>query len=314
MGFGREGMTKGRKYSIIGFMTESRDYSSERVLSRFFLTVFLGAMILGPILFFALDRIFPLPFHRAMDRALLVSALAALGLARSQVDLRAWWRWDGGAWKQALLGLGIALVSTQLILGLEAAFVGLTWLPLTSKETHHVIFTAIVAAIFVPLAEETLFRGFIQTQLVRGLGARWGCFLGALIFMLAHFLKVPVVFDRAPVHAWSGMAAFGAAFLPVLHGDFLGARGLNLLLIGLVLGATFLRTGTLWLNYGLHGGWIVALLVVSGLTRPAATVSFWGGDNLSTPLTTIVLVLLGFWLWLFYRRPSPEPDPGATAP
>ena len=100
----------------------------------------------------------------------------------------------------------------------------------------------------------------------------------------------------------------------MLHGDFLNGRGLNLLLIGLVLGATFLRTGTLWLNYGLHGGWVFALLLMLGLTRPATQGSFWGGDLLSTPLTTVVLLLLGFWLWLVYRQPSPEPEPGATAP
>jgi membrane protease YdiL (CAAX protease family) len=247
-----------------------------------------------------------------MDRALLFSALAALGFAWPRLDLRAWWR--GDAWKHALLGLGIALVSSQLILGLDAALAGLTWAPVTPHDAHRLIFTAIVAALLVPLAEETLFRGFIQTELVRGMGPRCGCFFGALIFMLAHFIKVPVEFDHAPVHAWSGATALGAAFLPVLHGDFLGGRGLNLLLIGLLLGGAFLRSGTLWLNYGLHGGWILVLLLVSGLTRPTVKDSFWSGDLLSTPLTTAVLVLLGFWLWLFYLRPLPEPAPGANAP
>jgi membrane protease YdiL (CAAX protease family) len=314
-GVDRLRMTQKEKYCMIGFVPASRPSSAASVLLRFFAVLFVGAIILGPLLFFSVRGFFPLPFHRAMDRALLISALAALGFVWPRVDLRAWWPFDSGAWKQALLGLGIALVSTQLILGLEVAFAGLGWAQVTTHDAHRILFTAIVAALLVPFAEETIFRGFIQTKLVRGLGAHGGIVFGALIFMLAHFLKVPAGFDHAPVHGWSGASALGAAFLPVLQGQFLDGRGLNLFLLGLILGGLFLRWGTLWLNYGLHGGLILALILASGLTRPAVQGAFWAGDGLlSSLLTSAVLVLLGFWLWFFYRRHWPESDPGPTAP
>jgi membrane protease YdiL (CAAX protease family) len=287
-GVDRLRMTQKEKYCMIGFVPASRPSSAASVLLRFFAVLFVGAIILGPLLFFSVRGFFPLPFHRAMDRALLISALAALG---------------------------IALVSTQLILGLEVAFAGLGWAQVTTHDAHRILFTAIVAALLVPFAEETIFRGFIQTKLVRGLGAHGGIVFGALIFMLAHFLKVPAGFDHAPVHGWSGASALGAAFLPVLQGQFLDGRGLNLFLLGLILGGLFLRWGTLWLNYGLHGGLILALILASGLTRPAVQGAFWAGDGLlSSLLTSAVLVLLGFWLWFFYRRHWPESDPGPTAP
>jgi hypothetical protein len=108
----------------------------------------------------------------------------------------------------------------------------------------------------------------------------------------------------------------GAAFLPVMHGDFIGGKGLNLFLVGLILGGLFLRSGSLWMNAGLHGGWIFGLLLFSGLTRPAEppSVSCFGGDILSSLATTVVLVLVGLWLWRFYRHPSNSPGTGENAP
>ena len=284
-------------------------------LLLFFAVLLVGAMILGPVLYFACNALFPLPFHRAMDRALLFSALGALIVASPRLHLRAWWPLDAQAWKQALLGLALALVSTQLILGLQMSVVGLAWTPLSTHDEHRVILTALVAALLVPLAEETIFRGFLQTELIHRLGWRGGWILTALLFAVAHFIKIPVELDHAPVHAWSGVTALGAAFLPLLQGAFLGGRGLNLLLIGLLLGGAFLRAGTLWLNYGLHGGWIFALLLASGLTQPAVKTSFWwGGGLLDSPLTSLVLLLLGWWLWRFYLPPWLESESGANAP
>lgn len=285
------------------------------VLLLFFIVLLGGAVVLGPILFFACNAIFPLPFHRAMDRGLLFSALGALALVWPLIDLRAWWPPNDKAWKHALLGLAIALVATQLILGLQMAVVGLSWATPSTRDEGRIILTAVVAALLVPVAEETIFRGFVQTQLVRGLGARVGCLLGAVIFLLAHFFKIPVELDHGPVHWWSGATAIGDAFLPIAHLEFLSGRGLNILLLGLLLGGAFLRSGTLWFNYGLHGGFILALLLVSGLTRPIAKGSlWWGGGILDSPLTSIVLLLLGWWLWLFFLRPSTDSGPGANAP
>lgn len=280
------------------------------MLLRFCVTLFLGAIVLGPLIFFALHRW--VPFHRAMDRALLVSALAALAWAWPQLQWSAWWPWRRNAISQVLLGLFIALLSVQTILALDAGMGGLKWAVLTASARTHVFLSAAIAALLVPVAEETIFRGFLQTELSRRLGFRWGWLLAALVYALAHFLRIPDWVDRAPVHLWSGASALGAAFLPLAHGDFFSGRGANLLLIGLILGGMFRRTGTLWLNYGLHAGWIVGLLLASGLSRPAR-VTWWTGDGLlSSPLTTLVLAVLGWWLWRFYRRPQPLPGTGAA--
>jgi membrane protease YdiL (CAAX protease family) len=278
---------------------------------RFFLTLFLGAMVVGPVLFLVLGKW--VAFHKLMNRALLVCALAAMASTWSRLRLREWWPWDRRAIGQVLLGLFIAFISVQTILGLEVAFGGLAWTGATPARLAGLISTAIIAAILVPLTEETIFRGFLQTEFSRRIGAWGGWLLAALVFALSHFLKVPESFDHIPVRWWSGVLAVAAAVKFMCSGGILSGQGLNYFLIGLILGGIFWRTGVLWLNYGLHAGWIVGQQLTSGLTHPTPARSIWtGSDLLGSPLTTLVLVLLGFWLWLFFRRPPPEPPPDSV--
>jgi membrane protease YdiL (CAAX protease family) len=286
------------------------------VLPLFFLALFLGAMLLGPIFFWGLSWITPIPFHRAMDRALLLSALAALGLFWSRLPLAQLWPWNSDAWKQVLLGLFIAAVSAQAILGCKLAVDGIPLLPLDVPAIASRVLLALVAALLVAPLEETIFRGFLQRELIERLGWRPGWIIAAAIFMLAHFVKVPEELDPLPVHPWSGITAIGDAFLPLAHGDFFCGAGLNLFLLGLILGGIFLRSGSLWVNAGLHGGFILAQLLFSGLTRPVPRHDFifGGGDIVSSPITSLVFILLGLWLWLFYRHPSILPETGENAP
>jgi membrane protease YdiL (CAAX protease family) len=254
-----------------------------------------------------------------MDRALLISAVASLALFWSGIPLPKLWLWNGDAWKQLLLGYFIAAVSIQAMIGANLALAGFTSAHLSGDKMAERVALALVAALIAPPLEETIFRGFIQRELSQGLGWRAGWMLAAFIFMLAHFLKIPVELDREPVHLWSGATALGAAFAQFGH-DLLRpdntGKAANLLLVGLILGGVFLRSGTLWMNAGLHSGWIFGLLLFTGLTRPVEPpyVSWFGTDILSSFSTTVVLVLLGLWLWRFYRHPSILPENGENAP
>jgi membrane protease YdiL (CAAX protease family) len=289
------------------------------VLPVFLLTILVGAILLGPLIYFGVGVVWPLPFHRAMDRALLVSAVAALGLFWTRVPLAELWPWNRGTWKELLLGYFIAAVSIQAMIGFNLALSGFTSAHLNAGQAWGRVLLALVAALLAPPLEETVFRGFVQRELVAGLGWRAGWIFAAVIFMLAHFLKIPVMLDHEPVHLWSGATALGAAFVNFGRDLFLPqnlGKEVNLLLIGLILGGIFLRSGSLWMNAGLHSGWIFGLLLFTGFTRPVEPpyVDGFGGDILSSLSTTVVLVLLGIWIWRFYRHPSivPEPGPGTA--
>ena len=288
--------------------------SGKKPLILFFLVIFLGAMVLGPLLYFALAGFYP--FHRVMDRALLITAVAALGLFWSRISLRELWPLESAAWQQLLFGWAVALVSAQALIGFDLALVGFTNSHLPVGDIVKLFLKALAAALIVPLLEETVFRGFLQTELIGRLGLRLGWLLAAAIFTLAHFLKIPPELDHQSVHLWSGITAVGAACETVSHGSFLCVKGLNLFLIGLILGGTFLRCGTLWFNAGLHGGWIFALLLFTGLTKPAEAPAFvWlAGDLPSNPLTSVILILLSLWLVSFYQPRCVTPENGENAP
>jgi membrane protease YdiL (CAAX protease family) len=293
------------------------------ILLRFFLALFVGAMVLGPLIYFVTRGHFV--FHRVMDRALMIAALAALALAWPRLDFRGWWPLRRWAAMQVLLGLLIAFISLQTIFAVDFAFGGIAWLNLSSHDRTKIILTTLLAALLVPPAEETIFRGFLQTEFVSRFGWRAGWTVAALVYALAHFLKIPDTIDSQPVHVWSGVTAIGDSFqtlgaslhamvAPANAAEIYPGKLVNLTLIGLILGGTFRRTGNLWLNYGLHGGWIVGLFIAIKMTRPAQ-VSIWTGEDLvSSPLTSLVLLLLGWWLWRYYRRPQPEPETGPRAP
>ena len=272
-------------------------------------------MVLGPILYFAIRPFYPIPFHRAMDRALMVSALAALSLVWSRIPFRELWPREG-AGMGLLVGYALALVSAQAFLGAYLACCGFTNSGLSLVQIGARVLMALVAALLVPPLEETLFRGFLQGEMTRGLGRYWGWWLTAVIFMLAHFFKVPTDLDGQPVHVWSGVTAIGAAFGQIGQGTFVCGKGLNLFLLGLILGGIVLRTGSLWVNAGLHSGMILLMLLFTGLARPIdpPRIPWLGGDILSSFVTTVVFVLLGLWLWRFYRHPSDVPGNGANAP
>jgi membrane protease YdiL (CAAX protease family) len=301
----------------IASSTSRMAFRGKYILPVFLLVLFLGAMILGPLIYFGMQVIWPIPFHRAMARGLLISALAAIALVAPQLPLAKLWPWNGDAWKQVLLGFVMAAVSIQAILGLYLATAGFTSSHLSAGTAVGRVLLAVVAAVLLPPLEETLFRGFLQRELVRGIGWRAGWILAAAIFALAHFLKVPVDLDKQPVHLWSGVPAMGAAFTNLgqtLAEEQNAGKAVNLFLIGLILGGIFLRSGNLWVNYGLHGGWILGMLLFTGFAHRTdpPRIAWFGGDILSSLATTLVLLLAGLWLWRFYRHPSvqPEPTPG----
>jgi membrane protease YdiL (CAAX protease family) len=283
------------------------------LLPAFFLVLLVGTAALGPLFYFVAGHVHPVPFHRAMDRALLIAALLALVMAWPRLTFRQWWPPERAGW-ELFLGLLMALVSAQAMIGIGLANSGFVFNSLSGSEIMVRIGMALSAALIVSLLEETLFRGFLQSELTALGGGSIGWLGTATVFMIAHFLKIPSSLDSQPVHATSGFAALAAAFGPLGQGAFLSGKGLNLFLIGLILGGLVLRSGSgsLWVNAGLHSGWVFIMLLWTGLTQPAEhpTLPWLGGDIVSNFGTTLVLLLLALWVWRFFRNPSNTPEAG----
>jgi membrane protease YdiL (CAAX protease family) len=139
------------------------------------------------------------------------------------------------------------------------------------------------------MLEEAAFRGYPFQRLVDGLAG------------LDRHFHLPVGTGAIVVLS----ILFGAGHLGNPHASFFGV--LNTVLVGVLLSVAYLRTRALWLPYGIHLGWNVALgmvfgLPVSGFTmfsvlvKGTASGPKWltGGDyGLEASLTGAVVILLG---------------------
>jgi len=144
----------------------------------------------------------------------------------------------------------------------------------------------ILVLIFGAVAEEMMFRGYPFQRMEEAIGAVGAIAVFSVLFALVHLTNP------------------GASPLGLL----------NTVLIGLVLAIAYLRTRALWLCWGIHFGWNVALgllfgLPVSGLrlfnvvVRGTTTGPRWltgGSYGLEASLPGVFAVLVGLlvvWKW-----------------
>jgi membrane protease YdiL (CAAX protease family) len=104
--------------------------------------------------------------------------------------------------------------------------------------------------VVAPFGEEILFRAFATTAWARGLGARRGVLVGALVFAFVHVITVS---------GSSAGDALGLAFVA-----FVGR-----LPISFALGWLFLRRGSVWASFGLHAGFNATLLILAEVAARA---------------------------------------------
>jgi len=184
---------------------------------------------------------------------------------------------DAGWSRQAVSGfaVGCASIMAAVLPMLAAGAVEWSTEPFDAKEWFLMVLLLLIAA----TAEELLFRGYGFQRLVEGIGAVPALLMLSVFFGGAHFFN--------PNRSWLGLA--------------------NTVLVGLVFGVAFLRTGRLWLPIGWHWGWNLAEaslgFPVSGIRMggmPArAEVSGRGwltggvyGPEGSLPVTMVLLVSL----------------------
>jgi membrane protease YdiL (CAAX protease family) len=157
-------------------------------------------------------------------------------------------RFSGRAVFELVLGAGWALpviVATLPVAYLISQFIPTpppNLLPPTGDPVGFAM-NMLAAAVFAPIGEEILFRGFSTTAWVRDMGIQRGLVRGALFFALAHILTI------------SGSTA----------GDALGqavAAFLGRLPIAFALGYLFLQRGSIYASLGLHATFNAILLIL----------------------------------------------------
>lgn len=318
-------------------------------------TVVLGA-IFGPLLFFGgkhvvaqgwlegtwlesiNDSMRRAHFSRYFNRAILLGALLmlwpTLRWLNAGREKKAMTRPTGEAmreqllleanpvwWRHLLIGFVLA-GGTLLLLG--SLYVGLGWYEAVDspKPLMRVLFTALGTGVAVGLLEEFVFRGAFHAVLAKLLKPKTLFWVIAIFFAVIHFFNAPKSLEVEAVHYGSGFWMVGKIFehffSQFANPYFLFAEFAVLLSIGLVLGYTRMKTGSLWLGVGLHAGWVFGVKTLSPLTRRAfapGEMMPWLGDNLRVgALSCIVVSLTGLVLWLWLRKKYGSPFAPPEAP
>ena len=269
----------------------------------YLVVVLVGGALLAPWLYWLAQhaaqdfpKIADAPFHRFVDRSFLILALAglwpllrALG-AKSARDMGITPPY--GQSRKFSGGLALGFFSLAVVAGIAIGFGGRVFAQnLTAHKIVGTIFSAVVTAAIVGTLEEVLFRGGIFGGLRRVIYWPFALAVSSVIYALVHFFK-PAEF--AGTIAWNS----GLVLLPQMMAGFANFHALvpgffNLMLVGILLGLAYQRTGNLYFSIGLHAGWIFWVKIYDTFTAdaPGAAIWFWGtGKMVDGWLAFFVLV------------------------
>ena len=277
-----------------------------RFLIYLALSVLLGAVIAPPLFWAAqglaaynLFRFLAgFDFETFFHRALLIALLALLWPLVRSISIRSWRdlalepnrRWL----RHILAGFLLAAIPLLccglllLVLGVFSLRSSIDWIDFVQLAG---------ATIAVPIIEETFFRGLVLGVLLKS-GHRYASIIvSSALFAIVHFLKAPE--RTSPVVTWlSGFESIANSFHQFANPMLVGAAFTTLFLLGVILADARVRTRSLWVAIGLHGGWIFARGAFQVVARREVVVLPWLGKNL---LVGIVPLALAGLTWILMR-------------
>jgi len=274
-------------------------------------TILLGAL-LAPLLFWSAQWLTArglfgflagFDFETFFHRALLVALLVLLWPLLRSIPVRNFRDLSlerNEHWARDLLA-GFFLAAIPLLC-CGAALILLHVFSLRSA-INWVGFTKITgASIAVPLIEETFFRGLVLGILLRSSRRHMSIFITSALFAIVHFLKAPE--RTSSIVTWaSGLDSIAHSFRQFANPMLVAAAFTTLLLLGYILADARVRTLSLWLPIGLHGGWIFAKGAFQGIADRELLVLPWLGKNLLVGIVPLALAGLTWSLmrgWLKY--------------
>ena len=291
-----------------------------RALVIYLVVVFIGGALLAPWLYrlaqaagHSFPQIASVPFHRFVNRSLLILALAGLWTLLCALGATSW-RETGlvqihGQWKKLFGGLLLGFVSLAVVAGTAIGGGDRVFIQgLTAHKVVGIISNAIATAAIVATIEEILFRGGIFGGLRRIFHWPLALIASSMIYALVHFLQPAEL--TGPV-AWNS----GLILLPRMLGGFADFHALvpgffNLTLAGILLGLAYQRTGNLYFSIGLHAGWIFWLKTYGAFTisAPRAATWFWGTGKLIDGWLALIVLIVTLVVFKFLPlKPAREP-------
>lgn len=276
-----------------------------------FLALVLGGALLAPVLFWSaqiliarghLQFLAQFDFASFFHRAVLVCAILFLWPLLRILSVRSWRDLGLEPNRHPLRDLLFGALIAGIPLAIAAVFLTTTGiLQIKHSLPWRALLPVAATAVVVPLIEETFFRGLLLGMLLRAFRALIACLLLSAFFAGVHFLKSPASQDA--VVTWhSGFDSIAQSFGQFSDPTLVLAAFVTLFLIGWILADARLRTRSLWLPMGMHGGWIFTSGLVSKLTRREVVILPWLGNNLLVGLLPLFLGIVSWGLMIVWIR------------
>lgn len=201
-------------------------------------------------------------FARVFDRVFEVVLVVALVLAWRRLDL-------GDAADVGLRRPGFAAdLARGALLGVLGVAAGLALAAATGALVPTVRFPppklarkallGLGAALAIGAGEEALFRGVLLRRAARDAGLATAVAVTTAAYAVVHAIRTGSV--SGAVGPWTGFVRLAALFAPLATPAVL-PRLVGLALLGLLLAAVRLRSGSLWTAIGVHAVWVAAFRV-----------------------------------------------------
>jgi len=229
---------------------------------------------------------FHFPFPRIFDRTVMVTV--ALAVIAQWRELRVLPMLRSGFARplrnlpRATRGFLIAVAAIATLVYV-AVFLGAH-----AEGTSAGIWSAIpkyfLAAVVIAILEEGFFRAFLMVGMEGDFGKTPALLLSSAIYAIAHLVRSPAKFYITGLHPLAGFETLGMSLAHVANFGAMAPTFIGLFLLGIVLGESFLETGTVYFPIGLHAGFVLGAKLWPRMTSAGVALPGWLRGYGSQPL------------------------------
>ena len=234
------------------------------------LTYFVSIFVLGCLLAYPVHLLIDASFERIVSRSVLICAVVLLYPTYKALNIKSFS--ELGFTSQTPVsslaqswGLGAVMLLPISFFYISCGF--RVWEPVAPSlwGPTVTIFSAIFAGILIGLIEETILRGFLQSQLSKLMTISTSIIIVNVIYSSVHFLQPPEAFVPDVIHWYSGFTVLSTAFSSLLNFELIWDSWIALFIAGVFLSIVRIRANLLWC-IGIHAGWVAHIKVFKSFT------------------------------------------------
>ncbi len=237
-----------------------------------------AAIILAPFAAWIIAAAgFRFPFPRIFDRTVMAAVFGAILMAAHELELRdllvEGFTSPLRGLRRSARGFVVAIVAVALIVALAYALGGRPPSSLAGAWARLPGYLA--SAVVIAVIEEGFFRAFLLGGMEEDFGSAGALALSSAIYAVAHLVRSPARFYVTGLEPLAGLHTLGASLDQLRHPMVALPSLFGLFLLGILLGAAFVVTRTVYFSAGLHAGLVIGAKLWPRLVMGRAAVPLW---------------------------------------